>query len=136
MANRFQILVVLDYALAMPWEKGKPWKARPIVRAIPEVAFMSRGSEVQWLVRHLYPYHFPILHWEIYFRHGSPFRKLDELLRVSTKEQETVSGDAQHSGASESLVAEGEGEFKYGIRVIDPEKKAAVSDEDPLLIIR
>lgn len=138
--DRFQILILLDFAMDPPWNEFEPHRARPVVRGIPEVAVIPRGTPVQWLVRndygHRYLLHrYPRLFWEIYFVGRSPFPRFSGLLRIRTSSDSPEDSNASHNGSTEPLIAEEEGEFKYGIRVIDAETKELISDEDPWLIV-
>ena len=136
MAKPFQILVVLDYALVEPWNKNARSRFRVVARAIPEVAIVRRGSQVQWLVRNLWPQQYRELHWEFYFGQGSPFPNFRGNPRIITTQESTSPEDGNHQGSTEPMIVEAEGEFKYGIRVTEPELDRVISDEDPVLVVR
>ena len=136
MEKLFQILVVLDYALVEPWNKSQQSTSRYIVRAIPEMAVVPRGSQVQWLVRNFWPLQYRELLWAFHFRNRCPFRNFDGNFHISTTQEPMSPENANHQGSTEPLIAEDEGEFKYDIRVTDAESKQVISDEDPVLFVR
>jgi hypothetical protein len=135
MPSPFRIHLFLYPVPKEPWSKGKALNARPQIRAIPEIAYVGRGTEVHWQIHYMLPdeFNYSILRWEIDFGNGSPFRRKDKLL---AKETIQGSGETPHSGILEAGPAEEEGEFKYAIRVTDLEGGKHISDEDPFLIIR
>lgn len=138
MPEPFRIQLFLDLVLAEPWREGKSWHARPLVRAIPEIAVVRRGTEVHWQINNVLPkqYQFPVLRWEIYFDNRSPFTRKGDPFAIETGLIWNSEKESRHSGTVNAGTADEDGEFKYGIRVIDVRGSNLLSDEDPMLVIR
>jgi hypothetical protein len=84
----------------------------------PERAAVKVGGLVEWRVSGS-----SNLTWTIYFDHGSPFS--------------SAADDTTGTSGTITLGPPLEpGDFKYGVRVSDPQTKATLADDDPWLIVR
>lgn len=126
-----------------------------LVRALPGVALIPLNSLVAWEVdslassfsipafpqaTHPYPFVRPSLRrhlrWEMYFLGQSPFfRRAGFKTYFETKVQSPHPTQGRHTGESEELPATQDGDFKYGVKVIDQASGDVISDDDPRLIV-
>ena len=103
------------------------------IRVIPETAIVKQGEEVSWSV-HSPPAPIRKIQWEVIFEDDSPFGDKDEGTHDVTTDADPTPGE--HDGNIEPGPATEPGEYKYGIRVIDPAANFTFIDEDPYLVVR
>src|SRR5262249_37300509 len=96
----------------------------------PDPAVVQRGSLVSWSFRAIAEGQ-GSLRWIVYFGKGSPFRGQDDHFVTDTPPVE-----GRHVGASREMSADEPGEYKYGVRVVDPASPAPLADDDPWLIVK
>ena len=125
------IRLVLDVVLI---DRTKPPSQNHelLIRAIPGVVFVPRWMRISWRVEQEIPLPNP-LRWEVYFDHGSPFHNRKKPAVIDT---EPSNDNGRHSGETKPERAEEDGDYKYGVRVIDLKGDKVLSDDDPYLIVR
>src|SRR5205807_406492 len=100
------------------WEEGK-------LHLSPDRAIVYAGTVVKWELRvvNLRPYSRRLM-WTVYFSSGSPFPGESSIFRVSPR-------------SPQELVAAGPalrpGDWKYGVRLEEIERREVLADDDPLL---
>ena len=68
--------------------------------------------------------------WTVFFQKGSPF------LVKSNEFSTTTSNDlGQQTGATEPLIADTPGDYKYGVRAEDAATQVLLGEDDPYLIV-
>jgi hypothetical protein len=96
----------------------------------PDPARVQRGEPVSWSFEALDHLTIPQLRWTVYFSKGSPFREQGSEFITDTP---TIEGG--QVGTSAAMSAYDPGNYKYGVRVVDPLNRDTLGDDDPVLIV-
>ena len=127
-------------------------------KVLPDPAVVARNELVQWVVvADILPVQ--RLRWTIYFRQFPPELFVpwpngglrvqpqfgpEAIIRTTTLSMgfgslptsERPEPVVNHQGITEPIAVGDPGDYKYGIRVENPENNEVLGDEDPLLIVR
>lgn len=106
-------------------------------RTSPERAEVAAGETVQWLIEVVGGTR--AIRWEVYFQGRSPFRQRAYNIRTEVRvsfPQGPRPEEAVHIGRIDAGEANEPGEYKYGVRAVDDATRAALSDDDPYIIVR
>ena len=94
----------------------------------PDPAIVQRKTLVSWKFQsNALPSR--QLQWIAYFDKGSPFRGQGTQFITDTPA-------GQQIGTSPAMSADDPGDYKYGVRVVDPVNHQVLGDDDPWLIVR
>lgn len=106
----------------------------------PDRAEVEIGEPVRWLIevdagtRPISALTVPAVAWRIYFKGFSPFQQRS--YDVTTE----VDFDARQQLVHRAVIDAGEanepGDYKYGVRAVNPETRQALSDDDPYIVVR
>ncbi|HWX42707.1 MAG TPA: hypothetical protein VN345_16260 [Blastocatellia bacterium] len=99
----------------------------------PDPAFVTLGDSVEWDLSCSLA-DVPGLLWTVYLSHGSPFGHAQSTF--STLTQRTQPRGIALRGVLGPEVTVTDGDYKYGIRVADPNSLQVLGDDDPWLIVR
>jgi hypothetical protein len=101
---------------------------RAPLRVNPDPASVIVGEDIMWDL--FYEGYFPdSIQWVIYFDSGNPFNaQRDFSIKMDTSA--TTPGGTLVGGA-----ASNEGDFKYGVRLLNAKTSELLSDDDPRIIV-
>jgi hypothetical protein len=84
---------------------------------LPSTTRVKVGTKVAWRLRADRE-----LQWTVYFDHGTPFDS--NVGEVIAESADLVLGTADRIG-----------DYKYGVRVTDPQSNSVLGDDDPYLMV-
>lgn len=107
------------------------------IKTYPDRLLLRRGENVKWRFQASETSIFEI-NWTVYFEKRSPFVGVFDFSARSYLETRDRRNPItrQHLTTTAAKTIGGEpGEYKYGIRAIDPRNQETLADEDPYIIV-